>query len=103
MSSNGTYLQLGQEIGALVDEKNKAYGSSFDRAGSILRELYPSGVNPEQYDDLLAIARVIDKLFRIATDKGAFGESPWSDIAGYVLLGARRHSIEKQQQEMKHG
>ena len=30
---------------------------------------------------------MIDKLFRIATRKDAFGESPYRDIAGYALLG----------------
>ena len=37
-----------------------------------------------------AVVRVLDKLFRIATDRDALGESPWRDIAGYGLLGARR-------------
>jgi hypothetical protein len=47
-------------------------------------------VKPEQYGDLLAITRVIDKLFRLATKKNAFGESPWRDICGYALLGIAR-------------
>ena len=33
------------------------------------------------------MVRVIDKMFRIATDKDAFGESPWRDICGYAILG----------------
>ena len=49
--------------------------------------LYPTGVQPHQYRDMLAVIRVIDKLFRLATRKDAFGESPWNDIAGYALLG----------------
>ena len=81
------YEQLGQEVGRLVDEKQVAYGDSFGKAGQVLRILYPDGIAPEQYDDALAITRIIDKLFRIATDKDAFGESPYSDIAGYGLLG----------------
>ena len=56
----------------------------------MLRILYPSGVSPDQYDDLLAVARIVDKLFRIANQKDAFGESPYRDIAGYGLLGAGR-------------
>jgi len=32
------------------------------------------------------LLRVIDKLFRIASQKEAFGENPWQDIAGYGLL-----------------
>jgi len=36
---------------------------------------------------MLAITRVLDKLFRLATRKDAFGESPWNDICGYAILG----------------
>ncbi len=82
-----TYKQIGSEIGELVDEKNAAYGSSFAESYKILSVLYPNGIKPEQYMDALAITRVIDKLFRIATNKDAFGESPWRDIAGYAILG----------------
>ena len=82
-----TYKQIGEEIGSLVDEKNAAYGSSFAECHKILSVLYPNGIQPEQYTDALAIIRVIDKLFRIANKKDAFGESPWKDIAGYAILG----------------
>jgi len=87
----GSFEQLGAEIGALVDEKNQAYGDSFARSGQILRTLYPEGVTPDQMDDMLAVVRILDKLFRIATQKDAFGESPFRDIAGYGILGAARH------------
>ena len=53
----------------------------------IIKILFPQGVKPENYRDLLTITRIIDKLFRIATRKNAFGESPYRDIAGYALLG----------------
>ncbi len=81
-----TYEEIGRTIGALVDEKNKAYGSSFQFAGEILKVLYPDGIRPDQYPDMLYITRVIDKLFRIATSKDAFGENPAQDIAGYSIL-----------------
>lgn len=84
------YEALGTEVGKLVDEKNKAYGASFDRAGAVMSTLYPNGIPPEQMTDALGIIRVLDKLFRIANAKDAFGESPWTDIAGYGLLGAAR-------------
>lgn len=32
------------------------------------------------------VVRVVDKLFRIANHKDAFGENPWADIAGYAVL-----------------
>ena len=81
------YREIAGEIGALVSEKNKAYGNSFGHAQEILEVLFPDGIKPEQYTDMLAMVRVIDKLFRIANKKDAFGESPWRDICGYAILG----------------
>jgi len=86
----GRYEELGKEIGELVDKKNAAYGDSFNKSGNILRQLFPKGISPDHYDDALAMVRIIDKMFRIATDKDAFGESPWQDIAGYAILKALR-------------
>ena len=81
------YVAMGTAIGALVQEKNAAYGDSFACSGEFLRLLYPNGIAPEQYLDALGVVRVFDKLKRIATDKDALGETPWRDIAGYGLLG----------------
>ncbi|MED5475280.1 MAG: hypothetical protein VX770_04555 [Candidatus Neomarinimicrobiota bacterium] len=81
------FEKIGTEIGQLVDEKNAAYGCSFEKSQQILKVLYPEGIQPDQYQDMLAITRIIDKLFRIATKKDAFGESPFKDIAGYGILG----------------
>ena len=84
------YKDIGTEIGKIVDKKNAIYGESFAKTGDILRILYPNGVDLDQYDDMLAVARILDKLFRIATDKDALGENPFSDIAGYGILGVGR-------------
>ena len=89
LDSLGFYERLGAEIGSMVDTKQKAYGDSFGMSGAVLKILYPNGVSVDQYDDMLAIARIVDKLFRIATDKEAFGENPFRDIAGYGLLGSK--------------
>lgn len=85
------FAEIGQEVGKLVAEKQKAYGDSFGRSGECLRQMYPDGIKPEQYDDLLTIARILDKLFRIANDPDAFSENPYQDIVGYGLLGMKRH------------
>lgn len=87
MSDRKKYQEIGEEIGRLVQEKNEAYGDSFGQACRILEVLYPDGIQPAQYRDALAITRVIDKLFRLANKKDAFGESPWRDICGYAILG----------------
>lgn len=86
----GGYGALGMEVGELVTEKQAAYGDSFGKSGEVLRILYPDGISPEQIDDALCVVRIVDKLFRIATDRDALGESPYRDIAGYALLGAAR-------------
>lgn len=86
MSKNISYEELGQEIGRLVTEKQAAYGDSFGRSGEVMRILYPEGISPEQTDDALTVIRIVDKLFRVATNKDALGESPYMDIAGYGLL-----------------
>jgi hypothetical protein len=85
-----TYEELGAKIGRLVSEKQLAYGDSFNRAGDIMRVLYPDGVRPEQYTDMLCLVRIVDKLMRIANQKDAFGESPYGDIVGYAILGLER-------------
>jgi hypothetical protein len=95
------YENIGQEIGKLVDEKNSAYGSSFAECHKILSVLYPQGIKVEQFTDALAIIRVIDKLFRIANKKDAFGESPWKDIAGYAILGIHNDEETKVVHESK--
>lgn len=82
----GKYEAMGKAIGALVDVKNHQYGDAFHQTGKILAILYPKGVRPEQYNDMLAVVRVLDKLFRVANGKQG-NEDPWQDISGYGLLG----------------
>ena len=86
----GKYKELAEQIGNLVEEKNAAYGNSFDQAGDFLRLLYPNGIPPESYGDMLCVVRIFDKLKRIATRKDAFSESPYGDIIGYGLLGLNK-------------
>ena len=82
------YYTLAFKIAGILEEKRKAYGPSFESAGKILAILYPDGIHPNQYGDILCVIRITEKLFRIATDKDAFGESPYEDLAGYSILGA---------------
>ena len=91
------YTNIGATIGHLVEEKNEAYGDSFEKSQEILKVLYPEGVQPSQYKDMLAITRVVDKLFRIANNKHAFEENPWQDIAGYGILGTV-NDLEKEEE-----
>jgi hypothetical protein len=90
VDAQSIFERIGLEIGKLVTEKNLAYGDSFSQSCKILNVLFPDGVRPEQYRDLLTITRIIDKLFRIATAKDALGESPWRDVCGYSILSIWR-------------
>lgn len=89
-----TVLDRARELGELVLEKGRQYGHSHTVVAEILAALYPAGIRPDQYNDVLLVARIVDKLARIAhrgadgTDKG--GESPYQDIAGYGLLGVEQ-------------
>jgi len=76
----------GKRIGRMTDKKNEAYGDSFTRSGRILQVLYPNGIPTNSYVYALGMLRIVDKLFRIATNPTAFDEDPWQDIAGYALL-----------------
>lgn len=95
--SNSTFedclLRVGRESAELCVEKNRAYGSAFSTSADFLRLLYPGGVKPEQYQDMLTLVRIFDKLSRIANKKDAFGESPYRDIVGYGLLGAANDEV----------
>lgn len=80
------YVELGKKIGELITEKQAAYGDSFHRSGDVMALLFPNGIPKESYVDALAIVRIIDKLFRLATDPNYNGENSWGDIAGYSIL-----------------
>lgn len=89
------YEKEAMEIAKLVESKQEAYGDSFGKSAEILKSLYPNGIKVEQYQDVLTLVRIIDKMFRIATKKDAFGESPYKDILGYALLAVAKDSKEK--------
>lgn len=77
-----------QDLQTLMLSKRKAYGNAFNDAPQILKHLYPNGIQPHQYDDLLTIVRILDKIYRIAN--GANTEDPWQDIAGYAVLSMEK-------------
>ena len=81
------FMKIATELGRLVAQKNMAYGKSYHKSGQFLRLLYPNGIQPDQYQDALALVRIFDKQMRLATHKVAFGESPYRDIVGYGILG----------------
>lgn len=100
MAHKGPYEELGSSIGAHVDKAQTAYGNSFGQAGDVLRVFlrpYYKGdgtyIIPDNLlDHLLVQVRIIDKQFRVFSNPSGdlMSESPYKDIAGYGLLGARR-------------
>ena len=86
---DSVYLSIASDMARLVEAKQSQYGDSFGNSHKVLEALYPNGISVEQYKDLLAIIRIVDKLFRLS--KGDQGEeSAWKDIMGYALLSAVR-------------
>lgn len=94
---DATWLDLGLEIITVVDRSNAAYGDSTEKSSEILQILWPEGVPIDRMHDLRCMVSIIDKLSRIATDKDAFGESPYRDIAGYAML-AYRHDLQEHEE-----
>lgn len=76
-----------KKLRKLISEKNAAYGDSIGSSEKIFHMYYPKGISPKQYGDILLVVRILDKLSRIATNKTAFNEEPWSDIVGYGIRG----------------
>lgn len=81
-----SFLSIAQEIACVLEEKNAQYGPAFANAPKILETLYPHGILPEDYSNLLTIVRILDKLQRIATNNAKDVEDPWKDICGYSIL-----------------
>lgn len=89
-----SFEEIAMTIASTLVGKNKAYGNAFEDSGKFLKLLYPDGIKPEQYTDVLLIARIFDKLKRVANrtpgNKDLFDESPYMDIAGYAILGTKK-------------
>lgn len=78
--------EFSEQIGNLLEEKNKAYGNSVSISGEFLKWLYPNGVSVEQFNNMLTLIRIFDKMKRIATNKDALNENPFLDLIGYSIL-----------------
>lgn len=92
----GKYKELAEQIGSMVDDKNLAYGSSFEQAGDFLKLLYPDGIPVDSYTDALCIVRIFDKLKRLGNASNLPATEgkidAWKDIVGYGLLGLHKDS-----------
>jgi len=75
------------DVVVVVEEKNREYGSAFQKVSEILSILFPNGIPTSKYHDVAILVRVLDKICRIANanDKGARKDA-WLDLTGYGLL-----------------
>jgi len=91
MADTDIYETIGREIGQLVSSKQRQYGDSISKSVEIMKIYYPEGIMPHQYSDVLLMVRIMDKCSRISQrgldGKDLGGESPYSDICGYAMLG----------------
>jgi len=95
------YEKLAMEIATLLQQKNAAYGSAFEKTTDILKQLYPKGIPIDSYKDVHVIVRVLDKLSRIAQNNDPFGEDPWKDICGYSILAQTENLKERKKKNDK--
>lgn len=95
------FAEIAEQLGKLVIEKNEAYGSAYALCATFLELLFPQGVHPTRYTDMLLLVRMFDKQMRIARRKDAFGESPYRDLAGYSVLGVHKDTPFEKKEEDK--
>jgi hypothetical protein len=95
----GRYEEIGSFIGSMVDRGNIAGSGTFHETAQVVHVLYPQRINPEQYDDLLAIIRMIDSMFMISREKKSSGKTPYyMDIVCHAIrkcqdlnVGVKKH------------
>lgn len=102
VNSNGYFESKGQSLGKLIDLKQEAYGDSVSKTSKLIRILLSDylqkdgtyRITEELLDHILLQVRIIDKQNRIFSNPKAdkMGESPYTDISGYGMLGERMQS-----------
>ena len=95
------YEAIGEELGILLNEKQAAYGNAFGKMQDVMNVFYPTGIKTHQYQDVLTLVRILDKMFRIANlpenGNDLMNEDPWKDIAGYAMLALSKVNDKKYQ------
>ena len=78
---------IASDVAIIVEEKNKDYGSAFQKVSEILTILFPNGIPVNKYHDVAILIRVLDKVCRIANANSKdVKKDAWLDICGYALL-----------------
>lgn len=96
---NDTYEEKGRELGALVDQKQLAYGNAVERVHEVMKAFLNPYLNDnegtytipqELLIHLQLMVRTMDKFNRIVNNpkQDLMEENTYNDIMGYALLGA---------------
>jgi hypothetical protein len=88
-------------IAEMLTEKRKAYGDNLSDTQRILQVLYPEGIPPSAYSEVLVMVRIFDKFKRRANfhrnpESWVDDENPWLDVSGYgvaILYDIMRGAI----------
>ena len=90
-SEDEGFEKICDRLAKLLIRKNKQYGQAYITSANILKILYPGGIQIIDYEEVLLIVRICDKLSRITSPFRVLeDESPFQDIAGYGILGQQR-------------
>ncbi len=80
------YQAITDEIAQILEEKESYYGPVYEDIGIVLTTLLAKSKSIN-VQELLAITRIVDKLFRIANSAELDAHlDAWRDIAGYAIL-----------------
>ena len=90
------FREILNDMADLLEKKDRAYGGANTRTARIMEVLYPNGIQPEEYVQVLAITRIVDKLCRQSVTDDP---ENWKDILGYCacLLALYAHEEEPEQ------
>lgn len=85
----------------LVKAKSFEYGKVDKSISLILRDIFPDGIPPEKYEEVIFSIRILEKLFRILSV--SIGDDrkndAFQDIVGYGLLGMAKDAKKRKKAE----
>lgn len=84
--------KLFEEIENVFVEKQSKYGQVDVKIKNMLKELYPNGVKPEQYNEFMNVLKMLEKISRLTNENiDIKGKSDaLVDLAGYAMLGVKK-------------
>lgn len=94
----GPHARLGADLGAAVD-RDAVEPNTRMATASTLKSIFPGGIKPEKYLELVSIIDTIRALHRVAIRNDHLGESPWGTIAVEGIAGAARDDARREFEE----